>query len=331
MPSKQGVACSNQARDAKFNFMKPLFKKTIYLASIFIIIGLIFLGYNYAARNLKSFVVKTLENSFGAKLSIAHMRISFPFCLELKGIKINDTISVSKVYVYPSPESIFLKKTFIFSSVKIVEPVVKIKKGESYNFAGLKALKNDARGASSKDSKAVFYVSRIDIENGTLIYDFGNENKVELVKINGNLKGPYVYFAGSKPFSFKIAGFIKNQGSDVLSPLRIGGLITGESIIKAKLQAQDVALETLGEVYQKYLEGKVTGGSLNLDSKIFVSKNGLKADCFCRINDIILKSAAEKISMPLIASFILGFDFKDKAVRIDNLQTNLLSVLFNRT
>ncbi len=318
-------------RTAKFNFMKPLFKKTIYLASIFIIIGLIFLGYNYAARNLKSFVVKTLENSFGAKLSIAHMRISFPLCLQLKGVKINNTVDIAKIYIYPNPVSLFFKKTLMFSSVKILEPAIKIKKWENYNFIDMETLKNNASQASLKDSKAVFYISKVDIENGSFVYDFGNDNKIEIMQINGNIKSPSIYLIGRRPVNFKIAGFIKNQGSDVLSPLRIGGLITGESIIRAKLQAQDVALETLGEVYQKYLEGKVTGGSLNLDSKILVSKNGLKADCFCRINDIILKGAAQKISMPLIASFILGFDFKDKAVRIDNLQTNLLSVLFNRT
>jgi len=311
--------------------MRHLFKKTISLAVVLLIIGLGFLGYAYIAKNFKLFVVSTLENSFGARLSIAHMRISFPLCLELKGVKINNTVSISKIYVYPSPASVFLKKTFIFSSIKAVDPVVTIKKGESYNFAGFGVLKDDAGGASSKDSKAIFYVSRIDIENGILVYDLGNENKVELIKINGNLKGPYIYFAGNKPFSFKVTGFIKNRNSDILSPLRIGGLITRNSIIKAKLQTQDVALETLGEAYREYLGPKVTGGSLNLDSDILLSKNDLKVNCYCRINDVILKDTAQKISTPLIASFVLGFDFKDRTVKIDNLQTNLISLLFNRT
>ena len=75
--------------------MKPFFKKTIYLSAIFIIIGLIFLGYTYTAGNLKSFVAKELEKSFGAKLSIAHMRMSFPLCLQLKGVKINDAAPIS--------------------------------------------------------------------------------------------------------------------------------------------------------------------------------------------------------------------------------------------
>lgn len=311
--------------------MKPFFRKTIYLAVIFIIaLGLVF-GYNYAAWNLKSFVVKTLENNFGAKLSIAHMRMSFPLCLQLKGVKINDAITIAKVYVYPSPESVFLKKTFIFSNIKIAGLVIKIKKGENDDFSYLKALKNETLESASKDSKTLFYVSRIDIENGAFTYDSGNGNEIELVKINGNFKGPYAYLTGSKPFSFKIESFIKNQRSDTLSPLRISGLITKEFIIKAKLQVQDVTLGTFGELYYKYLEAKVIGGSLDLDSKIIISKNNMKADCFCRINDIILKGAAQKISMPLIASFILGFDFKDKAVKVDNLQTNLLSLLFNRS
>ncbi|MDP2911530.1 MAG: DUF748 domain-containing protein [Candidatus Omnitrophota bacterium] len=311
--------------------MKHLFKKSIYLAVIFIIaLGLIF-GYNYAARNLKSFVISTLENSFGARLSIAHMRVSFPLCLELKGVKINDTISVSKVYVYPSPESAFLKKTFIFSSIKLVDPVVKIKSGENYNFADMGALKNNSFQAYSKDSKAVFYISRINIENGTFIYVPGDKNKAEVVLINGNIKSLSIYLLGRRPFSFELAGFIKNQNSDVLSPLRIEGLITRDFVVKAKLQAQDVALETLGGLHEKYLKGRITEGKLNLDSKILISKNDLKADCFCRINDIILKDAVQKLSMPLIASFILGFDFKDREVKIENLQTNLLSLFFNRS
>ncbi|MCX5692950.1 MAG: hypothetical protein NTX47_04610 [Candidatus Omnitrophica bacterium] len=311
--------------------MKHLIKKRLYILGIFLIALALFFGYNYAAGNLKSFVTGTLEKSFGAKLSIAHMRISFPLCLELKGIKINDTVNISKVYVYPSPESMFLKKVFIFSNIRIVDPVVKIKKGEDDNFAGFNALKNDTFKGAPRDSKTLFYVLRIDVENGTLIYDLGNENKFEFVKINGNFKSPHIYIAGNKPFSFKAAGFIKNHGSDVLSPLRIGGLITRESIIKAKLQATDVALETLGEAYQNYLKDRVTNGNLNLDTKILMSKNDLKADCFCRINDIILKDAARRISTPLVASFILGLDFKNKAIKIDNLQTNLLSLLFNRS
>ena len=311
--------------------MKPLFKKTIFLAVISIIaLGLVF-GYNYAARNLKSFVVNTLENSFGAKLSIAHMRVSFPLCLELKGVKINDTISVSKVYVYPSPESAFLKKTFIFSSIKLVDPVVKIKSGENYSFANIQALKNNRSQAHLKDSKTVFYISRINIENGTFVYVPGNKNKVEVVRINGNIKSPPIYLLAGRPFSFELAGSIKNQNSDVLSPLRIEGLITRDFIMKAKLQAQDVALETFGDLHEKYLKGRIAKGKLNLDSKILVSKNDLKADCFCRINDIILKDAVQKLSMPLIASFILGFDFKDKEIRIENLQTNLLSLLFSKS
>ncbi len=288
-------------------------------------------GYNYAASNLKSFVTSTLEKSFGARLSIAHMRISFPLCLQLKDVKINDTITIAKVYIYPSPEAMFLKKPFIFSSVKIVEPVIKIKKGENDNFAYLKALKNDTSSPLMKDSKAVFYISRIDIENGVFIYDNGNENKVELVKINGDLKGPYIYFAGNKPFSFKIAGFIKNQNSDVLSPVRVVGLITRGFIIKAKLDAQDIALETLGDVYLRYFKANVASGNLNLNSRIFISKNDLKADCFCRIDDIILKDAVQKLLMPLIASFILRFDFKDREMKMENLQTNLLSLLFSKS
>ena len=102
-------------------------------------------------------------------------------------------------------------------------------------------------------------------------------------------------------------------------------------IMKAKLQAQDVALETLGDLHEKYLKSRIAEGKFNLDSKILVSKNDLKADCFCRINDIILKDAVQKLSMPLIASFILGFDFKDKEIRIENLQTNLLSLLFSKS
>jgi hypothetical protein len=313
--------------------MKPLFKKIIYIAAIFLIIGLISLAYTYTAGNLKSFVVKTLENSFGAKLSIAHMRISFPLCLELKGVKINDTVTVSKVYIYPSPEVIFLKKPFIVSKVRIVEPVVRLKDG-GYNFSGFTTLTNGAQGPSHRGSKALFYVSRIEIEKGSLIYGSESAERIEVVNINGQLKGPYVYFASTKPFNFEVSGFIKDNFSGILSPLRLEGLISGVSgmpVIKAKLQANDVALGSLGKIYQNYLEDKVTGGSLNLDTKILISEGDLKADCFCRINDVILNGAAGKLSMPLLASFILGFDFKDKSIKIDNLQTNLFSLLFTKS
>lgn len=311
--------------------MKPLFRKTIYLAVIFLIIGLVFLGYTYTARNLKSFVTGALEKSFGAKLSIAHMRISFPLCLELKDVKINDTVSISKVYIYPSPASAFLKKTFIFSSVKALEPVVKIKKGRYESFAGFRQFKSDTAKPLLNDSKTVFFVSRIDVENAAVIYEDEGESGIEIVKINASLESPYVYLMAGRLLNFNASGFIKNKDSKVLSPVSVKGRVKGDYTVKAKLKVQDVGIAALGPVYEKYLKQKIERGSLDFTGSIVVSKNALKADCFCRINDIILKDAASKLSMPLIASFILGFDFKDKAIKIDNLQTNLLSLLFSKS
>lgn len=310
--------------------MKHLFKKTIYIAVILLIIGLVFLGYDYTARNLKSFVASSLEKSFGTKLSIAHMRMSFPLCLQLKGVKINDTITIAKVYLYPSPASAFLKKTFIFSSIKALEPVIRIKKGEYEGFSGFSRLESIA-GQATSDSKTVFYVSRISVENATVIYEEESSPKIELVKINADLKSPYAYLIAGRFLNFSASGFIKNKNSDTLSPLRVTGWVKGDCTIKAKLEAQDVGIEALGPLYQKYLKQNVEKGSFNLNSKILLSKNDLKADCFCRINDVILKGATDRLSMPLIASFILGFDFKDKAIKIDNLQTNLLSLFFSKS
>jgi len=310
--------------------MKHLFKKTIYLAGIFLIVCLVFLGYDYTAGNLKSFVTGALEKSFGARLSIAHMRISFPLCLQLKDVKINDAITIAEVYIYPSPRSAFFKKTFIFSSIKVLEPVIRIKKGHYDSFAGFRQLENTA-GASPKDSKAVFYVSRIDVENATVIYEEERGSGIEIIKINANVKSPFAYLIAGRLLKFSATGFIKNKDSDLLSPLRVKGWVSGDFTVKAKLQAEDVGLEALGPLYRKYLEKNVEKGNLNFNSKILVSKNGLKADCLCRINDIILKDAVEKLSMPLIASFIFGFDFKDRAIKINNLQTNLFSLLLSKT
>ncbi|MDP2921724.1 MAG: hypothetical protein Q8O12_05110 [Candidatus Omnitrophota bacterium] len=310
--------------------MKPLFKKTISLAGIFLIIYLVFAGYDYTARNLKSFVADALEKNFGARLSIAHMRISFPLCLQLKDVKINDTITIAKVYIYPSPASAFFKKTFIFSSIKVFEPVIKIKKGHYDSFAGFKQLEGK-RNQSQKDSKAVFYVSRIDVENAAVIYEGEDGSGIELVKINAHVKSPYAYLIAGRLLKFSAEGFLKNKNSDTLSLLRVKGWVNGDFTVKAKLQAEDIGLVALGPVYQKYLGQNIEKGSLNFNSKILVSGNDLKADCFCRINDIILKDTGSKLSMPLIASFIVGFDFEDKAISINNLQTNLLSLLLSKS
>lgn len=312
--------------------MKYFARKTLcFILIAGLIAGAGIFAYTYTARNLKSFVTVALEKSFGAKLTIAHMRISFPLCLELKGVKINDTVSISKVYIYPSPASAFFKKTFIFSSVKVLEPVVKIKKGRYESFAGFRQFKSGTARPLLNDSKIVFFVSRIDVENAAVIYEDEGESGIEIVKINASLKSPYVYLMAGRLLNFSVSGFIKNRDSGILSPLHLTGWIKGDYTVKAKLKAQDVGMAALGPVYEKYLKQKVEKGSLDFTSRVLVSKNDLKADCFCRINDIILKGAASKLSMPLIASFILGFDFKDKAIKIDNLQTNLLSFLFSKS
>jgi hypothetical protein len=310
--------------------MRHLIKKCIYIAVILLIIGLLFQGYVYTARTLKSFVVKTLENNFGTRLSIGHMRLRFPLCLELKNVKINNAIDIGKIYIYGSPASFLVRDSFIFSGIKIVDPVITIKKENNYAFTDFVIL-NNKPPISAKDSGRFFYLSSVNIENGTAIYDFKDGVKLEFVKIRGRIKNPDLYFAGSHPLAFKLAGLVKNQDPRILSPLKINGWITKDNAIKAKLHIKDIALDTLGPVYMNYLKDKVSKGKLCFDSRIQVSKNNLRADCFCRINDVLLKGASTNSAVPLLLSFIFGFDFEDKVVKITNLQSNLVSFIFNKT
>ena len=308
--------------------MKYLFKKTLYLVLAFIVISALFAGYRYASKSLRMFAAKAIEDSFGARISIAHMKVRFPLCLQLKGIKINDTIEIAKVYIYPSPASLFAGKTLVFSKVRIVEPVIRIKSSRQHGLEDL-FVQKDTKALAQRP--ASFFVSAIQIENSSFIYDIDGQAGVEIVKLSGNIKANITDAVRSPRLNFKFKGFFKEGGSGKAAPLRVTGIVTRDSAIKAKLQARGVSLEVLGPLYERFLKVKVGKAALNLDSRIIVSKNNLKADCFCKINDIILKDAATQISAPLIATFVLRFDFGNRAVKITNLQTNLLSLIFNRS
>lgn len=312
--------------------MKSLIKKGLSLVVILLIGSFLLLSYTYIARSLKSFVVKTMETNFGTQLSVGHIRLRFPLCLELKNIKINNTIDIAKIYVYPSPASFLLRHTFVFSSVKIVDPVIRIQKQDRQAFADFNILNNDKLSISSKDSRKFFYLSRIDIDNGTLIYDIEDGPSLEFIKIRGIIRNPNFFFVKNQPLLFKGGGFLKNYASDFLSPVKLNGRIRGDGTIKAKFQVQDVALDTFGPIYARYLKDIVAKGKVYLDSKVQLSKNDLKANCFFKICDIILqKDTQHKIDRPLVVSFILGFNFKDNVLNINNLRGNLLSFLFDKT
>ena len=294
-----------------------------------LVAGSVLFGYNYAANAFKSFAAKYLENNFNAKVSVGHIALRFPLRLELKEIKINDTVDIAKICVYPSPASFLLKDTFVFSSIRIMNPVVRLNK------AGVNVndfLKNSTGAASPSGPKKSFYFSRIDVIGGVLVYDLGNDERLEFTDIKGVMKNPNFYFSAKNPISFKVAGFIKNKNPDALSPLQINGQVSRGGRVKAKCRAESIGIDTLGPLCPRYIKTTVANGKLFFDAKLQFFNSNLKADCFFRLDDIVLnKEPPERLGKSLIAGFILGFDFKENKLKIRDLQGNLASLIFDKS
>lgn len=312
--------------------MKLSFRRNTFVILIFLISSTLFLGYRYTTKNLKSLLPIFLKENFNTQLSIGRVGFGFPLCLELKDVKIQDAIDIETVQIYPSPLSFLLKKGLIISTIKIVNPVVRIEKMTAGQFVVPDFLKEKEREKESSLPVSGFYFSKIRVHNGTLIYDEGKDSMQKFVGIKGVLESPMFHLPKKDTtLRFKAVGFLKNKGSDFLSPLRIDGRIESGNVLKARFQASDIKIDTLGPIYAKYLSNIVKEARINFDTDIQISKTNLVAKCLFKGEDILLKEGLDqKIDAPLVADFILLFNFKSKMLKLKNLRSNFLELVLNR-
>ncbi|MBU4422120.1 hypothetical protein KKB41_04190 [Patescibacteria group bacterium] len=306
-----------------------MFRKIIPILLIGLIAWAGFFGYNYATGRLERFISKFSQENFDANISVGSVGIGLPFCLELKDVRIDDSISVKKVCIYPNPTSFLLKGKLIVSSVKIIDPFVRIKQKSAKSPMIPDFLKKKEK--SSGSHALGFYFSDIRVKNGALIYDRESKGILEFVKINGKIKGSAGCFSKDNVFEFAGIGFLKNKDSDFLSPLKIDGFFGSDGIVKTKLQAFDLKLETFGSISGRYLSRLVKEGRVDLKSDVEISKKRMVARCLIEGDSIVLKKKPEeKIDTPIVASFILLVNFKSKLVKIKNLEGNFLRVILGR-
>ncbi|MBU1061784.1 MAG: hypothetical protein KJ952_03570 [Candidatus Omnitrophica bacterium] len=305
--------------------------KTTSIIGIFFIFVLVFFGYTYATKNLKVVLSNFLKKKFNTEFSIGYVRIGFPFCLELKDVTISHSVDIRSVCIYPNPAPFLLKDRPLISFVKIIDPVVRIKRGEGIkpDIAGFLNEKGDI--VLSKVPLSSFYFSKIQIQNGTLIYDGGDKGSLEFVKIKGTLEGPRFCLSKDNVFRFIAKGSLKNKDTGFLSPLILNGYIESSDSISARIQANDIELDTLSHIYTEYLHRTVSEkGRISFDSDIKISGGNLIAKCFLEGKDVILREALDKKNnTPLVASFILLVNLRNNLVKIQNLRGNFLDLIFD--
>jgi len=314
--------------------MSHFFKKTGPILIVLIISGLLFFGYNYTARNLSLYISRVSEEKFNAKVSVSRVVLGFPLYLEFKDVKIDDYIDVASVRIYPSAASFLslLKKNLVISRVDIIDPVVKIKRKENKDLGIVDFLNSKRDVIISKISSANFLLSKIRIQNGTLIYNEGNENPLEFVKITGDFRTQGIYFSKKGVFRFAVAGFLKSQNSDFSSPLKLSGQVEDGDVVEAKLSVNDLKISTLGPLYAEYLSRVVEDCRVDFNSDIQISSGLMKARCFLKGEDIVLKAKPEdKIDTSFIASFIIFRNLKNRIVKVKNFQSNFLDFILERS
>jgi hypothetical protein len=221
-----------------------------------------------------------------------------------------------------------LKNNFLISKVKIINPVIRLKKAETGQPIFQDFLNNS--GNLSNVPLPKLYFSNVHIHNGALMYDNGSGSTLEFTGIKGDIQDPSAYFLKGDPLRFAATGFLKNKDSDFLSPLIIDSVIKLEGDIKARLQLRDVKIDTLGFFYVKYLSNFIKEGRVDLKSDIKISKKYLTAKCFVEGEDIVKKKSDKKIDTPLAASFILFVNFRNNLVKIKNLRGNFLKTVLDR-
>ena len=310
--------------------MRDIFKKIASVFIIALVCSSFFFGYHYITKNLTSFINTFLNKNLDAKISIKKAGVGFPLCLELKDVEIGEAINIKSVKVYPDPRGFLLKNRAIVSTIKIVNPVIEIKKEKGFRSYIPDFLNRREKKYTSGISEPKFYFSKIRIQNGSLIYKVG-EDIIEFVDIKGNIENPGIFFSREGPCQFAATGFLKNKDSGFLSPLRMDGFIEADSAVKARIELSGIRLDGLGPLYGKYLSQLIEEASFDFKSDIQISEKNLLARCFLEGEDIVLKKdEGQRLDTAVEASFILLVNFRNNLVKVKNLQGNLLRVIFGR-
>ncbi|MBU1888043.1 MAG: hypothetical protein KKB46_02455, partial [Candidatus Omnitrophica bacterium] len=176
--------------------LRHVFKRSAFIIVIFCISGLIFLGYRFFSGNIKSRLLRLSEKVFNSDISIGQACLRFPVSLELKDIKIDNAISISSVRIYPSPASFFIKNKLIISKVYIADLVISIKKEDVSQLIAADFLAaKEGQDSQSPLLLPDFLLSRVYIDNGTVLYDKDGRNKLEFININGEIETLGLYFS----------------------------------------------------------------------------------------------------------------------------------------
>lgn len=307
-----------------------MFKKIIVVIFILSICAGIFFGYSYVTKNMHVFASRFLEENLSAKISVGGVAITFPLCIELKDIDIEDSLHIRSAKLYPNLASFFSEKKVVVSTLKIIDPVIRITGDKKARFIIPDFLKDRKSHAGSNDSKLNFYFSKIRIKNGTVLY--GKEgNILEVVDIKGVIENPIIFSSGKDMCRFAATGSLKNRDSDFLSPLSINGCVEHDATIKAKVHISDVRFPTFGRLYEKYMYRFIKDGKVDLESDIRISKKSLMAKCFLQGKDVVLRNAEEKkLDIPVVASFIVFANFKSSLLKIKNLEGNFLKAILGK-
>jgi len=310
--------------------MRDISKKIAAVFIIALVCFLLFFGYNYATKNLTLFIGTFLNENLDVKISIKKARVGFPLCLELKDVEIGEAINIKSVQVYPDPTGFLLKNRAIVSTVKIVNPIVKIKKEKAPSSYIPDFLNRREKKDSLVISEPGFYFSKIRIQNGSLIYEVG-EDIIELVDIKGSIENPGIFFSREGPCQFAATGFLKNKDAGFLSPLRMNGFVEANSAVKARIELSSIRPDGLGPLYAKYLSQLIEEASFDFKSDIQISRKNLLAKCFLEGKDIVLKKGeGQELDTVIEASFILLVNFRNNLVKVKNLQGNFLKVILGR-
>lgn len=298
--------------------MHRVLKRFSFTILIILLSGAVFLGHAYFTKSFRSFILSSLKNTFKTEdVYVGYAGLGMPLNLELRDIKIKNAITIKRVNIYPNPATIFFKDKIVATSIKITEPIV------NYNEIKKEPFYTHRDG----NSNIIFCFSKVIVENGNFIYALDDGKTIEFCRIKCILEGPGIYFTDANPFVFKAMGFLKNHGTNFLSPFQANGVVTKKGIAKIKLKAIGMDCESLGPIYTRYLKGIVTKARIDFYSNMLISSKGLNAKCYLKSEKSTFKGEQVlNITDPLAVSFVLGIDFARNIVKIRSLHMNLLNI-----
>ncbi len=239
----------------------------------------------YMAFNGRDILLSQIEKNTGLKVQIASLKVLLPDTIVAEDIKLSDSISIGRMEVTPSLIGL-LSRQVVFNKLVIDSPEMTVTRKEDDSFdLGLVLPKQ-----SGNKNKAVFYVNKLLISNGTVNFvDKGLVGQEPFVlkcsQIKADIHRPSVLQLFR--MNFNVSGRLLGKDDSDVGQVVLNGWVDPINMdMESKLEAKNGRLLYFAPYYEKFFSKDLKSGDAALTVNAVSKKNDMTADCHIALTNV---------------------------------------------